>query len=154
MGRQVLSHEPKEEEALESVRLGLPNWSLPIQAHSSSRQIVPGRPSSIWPILKNSKAKLALGNPNFMNVSVVDLVLIIQLEKWCVFSKIGFYTSYCDWRGSSSWRSSLAAPVNWLYAMGRANWVSGEVFYRNSFSCVVYVHWLTIMSCKGGKTCK
>lgn len=101
-------------------------------SHSPAHQIVLGSPPPIWPILQNFKAKLALGNPSFMNVSVRFLVLITGLEKWCVLSKISFYTSYCNWLGSC--RSSLAAGKKWLYVMGqRVIRALGESLLQKSF---------------------
>ena len=72
MDREVLSHELGEE-ALESTDLGL----LPLAtdhsgAHCPAHQIILGSFSQICPIVQNLKAKLALGNPSFMNVSVTD----------------------------------------------------------------------------------
>lgn len=71
MDREVLSHELEND--LESTTLGL----LPLavdhpEAHSLTHQIILGSIPQIWPIVQNSKAKLALGNPSFMNVSVTD----------------------------------------------------------------------------------
>lgn len=53
-----------------------------------------------------------------------------------MFSKISFYTSYCNWRGSSSCRSSLAAGEKWFYALGqRVIGVFREVLQKPFLLC-------------------
>lgn len=72
VGREVLSQELGEE-GLERTRLGLFPWAVAHPgAHSPAHQIILGCFPQTWPIVQNSKAKLALGNPSFMNVSVTD----------------------------------------------------------------------------------
>ena len=80
-----------------------------------SGQLFPNLPHCVEP-----EGKAGTWKPQFYEcLSYRFLVLIMGLEKWCVFYKISFYTSYCNWQGSSSFRRSLAAGKKWLYVMGK-----------------------------------
>lgn len=110
-----------------------------------------GQPSPNLDHSAELQGKAGTRKPQFYEcLSYRFLVLITGVEKWCVFSKISFYTSYCNWPGSSSCRSSLAAGEKWLYVMGQRviSLLGGNLLQKPLLLCV-YVHWLKILTWKG-----